>query len=327
MDTKRPITFILGAGFSAEQQFPLMKDLKDRVIHFLEAEQHYRYVDHIRPDGNFPKGQFYAGLEYIDPEGNLGFEELLIKLSHYRKLSQSYNPCYVTDQVLRIGVNRLFWCITYFIERLKGCYTNFAHDLKKNEGEWRIVSFNWDILVEKSLSDIGASWRYSLTPNDRSIPIIKPHGSINWNSFAHNANIVSKYSGWKSIGVDSTLSYDACRPLENSDLADQNDDYRYCLYPGDPDQPEAHADLERLWKDVHGAIQSAEKVIFIGYSLPEYDSYAGSTFRELCKNKAVDVYDPSPTTLERFQKAFPHAERKRLGFKDTPYALRPARTA
>jgi hypothetical protein len=322
MDTKIPKTFILGAGFSAEQQFPLMKDLKDRVIHFIEAEQHYRYVDHIRPDGNFPKGKFYEGLEYIDPEKNLGFEELLIKLSAHLK----YDPCYLTNQVLRIGAARLFWCITFFIERFEDCYTNFAHGLKKNEGEWKVVTFNWDILVEKSLSDIGASWRYSLTPNDKSIPIIKPHGSINWSSFAHNA-IVSKYSGWKPIGVDSTLSYDACRPLENPDLADQNDNFRYCLYPGDLDWPEAHADLERLWKDVHGAIQSAEKVIFIGYSLPEYDSYAGSAFRELCKNKAVEVYDPSSATLERFHKAFPHAKLERLGFKDSPYALRPTRTA
>lgn len=81
MDTERPTTFILGAGFSAAQQFPLMKGLKDRVIHFIEAEQHYRYADWLRPDSDFPKGKFYAGLEYIDPKNNLGFEELLIKLS------------------------------------------------------------------------------------------------------------------------------------------------------------------------------------------------------------------------------------------------------
>jgi hypothetical protein len=300
MDTKRPTTFILGAGFSAEQQFPLMRDLKDRVIHFIEAEQHYRYADHIHPDGN---------------------------LSAHLKQNEPYDPCCVTNQVLGIGVARLFWCITFFIQRFEDCYTNFAHGLMKSNGAWRVVNFNWDILVEKSLSDIGASWRYSLTPNEGAIPIIKPHGSINWRSFAQDSSIVPQYSGWKPIGVDSTLSYDARHPLENPDLADHNDDLRYCLYPGDPDLPESHADLERLWKDVLGAIQSAEKVVFIGYSLPEDDSYAGSAFRELCKNKAVEAYDPSSTTLERFHKAFPHAKRELLGFKNTPYALRPARTA
>lgn len=324
MDKKRPITFILGAGFSVEQQFPLMWNLKDRVIHFLEAERHYRYVDYIRPDHIFQNGQFYAGLEFIDPQKRLGFEELLIKLSDHLKLTEPYEPCYVTDKVLRIGVARLFWCVHFFIVHSKSCYTNFAQKLKNSEGKWRIISFNWDILVEKSLSEVGASWRYSSTPNDNTIPIIKPHGSINWSSYAQNSNIVSEYTGWKPIGPDSTLSYDSCHPLDNPDLGDHNDNFRYCLYPGDPDQPQTHEDLKRLWKEVNEAIQSAETVVFVGYSLPEYDSYAGQTFREFCKRKAIEVYDPSSITLVRFQKAFPSAELKRLAFKDTPYALRSA---
>jgi len=176
MDRKRPTTFILGAGFSAEQQFPLMGDLKDRVIHFIEAEQHYRYADHIRPDGNFPNGQFYTGLKYIDPEEKLGFEELLIKLSDHLKSNEPYDPCIVANRVLRMGVARLFWCITFFIQRFEDCYINFAHALMRNNGAWSVINFNWDILVEKSLSDIGASWRYSLTTNEGAIPIIKPHG-------------------------------------------------------------------------------------------------------------------------------------------------------
>jgi hypothetical protein len=117
MDTKRPTTFILGAGFSAEQQFPLMRDLKDRVIHFIEAEQHYRYADHIHPDGN---------------------------LSAHLKQNEPYDPCCVTNQVLGIGVARLFWCITFFIQRFEDCYTNFAHGLMKSNGAWRVVNFNWD---------------------------------------------------------------------------------------------------------------------------------------------------------------------------------------
>ena len=329
MDTKRPTTFILGAGFSAEQHFPLMKGLKKRVIHFIEAEQHYRYADRIRPDNHYPRGKFYAGLECIDPEDNLGFEELLIKLSAHKERCKPCDPYIVTDQVLRMGTARLLWCITFFIGYIKDCYTRFAHGLKESEGEWKVVSFNWDILLEKSLSNIGcASWKYSLTPNDRSIPIIKPHGSINWSSFAHNTNIRPKYSYWKPIGVDSTLSYDSKKPLENFDLEDQNDDFRYCLYPGDPDLPESHEDLKRLWKDVHGAIQSAEKIVLIGYALPGYDEYAVSAFRELCKNKEVEVYDPSLTTLKRFHKIFPHAKLECRCFKDTPYAFfQPVRSA
>ena len=327
MDTKRPKTFILGAGFSAEQQFPLMKGLKDRVIHFLEAEQHDRYEEHIRPNDNYPNGQFYAGLEYIDPKRNLGFEELLIKLSNHLKSTRTSDPCYVTNRVLRIGVARLFWCITFFIWRVKSCYKNFARGLMESEGAWKVITFNWDIVVEKSLSEVGACWKYSLSPNDSAIPIIKPHGSINWSSFAHDPNISPQYSGWKPVGVGSTLSYDECHPLENPDLDDINPDMRYCLYPGDPDLPQSHADLNRIWADMRTAIQLSETVVFIGYSLPEYDSYAGSVFRELCKDKVIEVYDPSPATLGRFRLAFPHPKLECLDFQHTAYASRTSRTA
>ena len=303
-----------------------MKGLKTRVIHYLEAEQHYRYRDYLRRDNSYPRGQFYKGLEILDPENDLEFEELLIKLAEHLKSAENTDPCIVTNRVLRIGVNRLFWCIKFFILRIADCYRNFAYQLMGNAGNWRVVSFNWDILVEQCLSEIDANWKYSLAPNDTKIPVIKPHGSINWSSFAQNS-IVSKYRGWKPISADSKLSYDADHPLDNPDLDDTTPDWRYCLYPGDPDLPQSNADLTLLWQDVHLAIQSSERVVFIGYSLPEYDSYAGSAFRELCKNKAVEVYDPSSTTLERFHKAFPHAEREHLVFKDTPYALRSTRTA
>lgn len=297
-----------------------MKDLKERTIHFIEAEQHYRYKDHIRPDNNFPKGKFYAGLDCVDPDKNLGFEELLIKLSDRLKQNEHDDRCYVTNQVLRIGVARLFWCITFFIYHVKDCYAKFALNLKINEGEWKVVNFNWDILLEKSLSDIQAFWKYSFTPNDVSIPIIKPHGSINWNSFAQKGFSAIIPGFWEPIGTDSTLSYNARDPLVNTDLESQNDDFVYCLYPGDPDDSSNHNDLDLLWQDVRSAIQSAEKIVFIGYSLPDYDSYAKSEIRKSCKNKIIEVYDPSEETLENFCRAFPHAEIKRCSFEDTPFA-------
>jgi hypothetical protein len=42
-------TFVLGAGFSVLQQFPLVRGLKERVVHFLEAERHCRYETFLEP--------------------------------------------------------------------------------------------------------------------------------------------------------------------------------------------------------------------------------------------------------------------------------------
>jgi hypothetical protein len=74
--------FILGAGFSRAEQFPLVSGLRAGVIHFIEAEQHSAYRVFLQPgNGGFSKGQFYEGLERIDPTHEMEFEELLIALS------------------------------------------------------------------------------------------------------------------------------------------------------------------------------------------------------------------------------------------------------
>lgn len=315
-----PTTFVLGAGFSVEQQFPLVRGLKERVVHFLEAERHASYEAHLRPCDVFPTGQFYAGLERVDPAKDLGFEELLAAMRRHLANPSALDPAFVTDQVLRIGVSRLLWCITSLIWRVESCYRNFARRLGASRGNWRVVSFNWDILVEKALTEVGCGWAYSLRGAQGAVPVIKPHGSINWSSFAQNAALRPRYSGWQPIGPNSTLSYDAQHPLDNPDVQEINADLRYCIFPGDPDLPETHADLRLLWDEVRDAVRASERVVFIGYSLPTYDSYAGGLFRSACKGRVVEVCDPSGETQERFRDALGGVEVRGVPFRSTPYA-------
>src|SRR5437899_1258635 len=94
--------FVLGAGFSVEEQYPLVRTLKNQVVHFLEAELHSAYRVFLQPgNGGFPRGQFYAGLQAIDPDGKLQFEELLLTFNARLKNTSNSDPCYVTAQVLR----------------------------------------------------------------------------------------------------------------------------------------------------------------------------------------------------------------------------------
>ena len=317
-----PTTFVLGAGFSAEDQFPLVRGLRERVIHFLEAERHSRYVTFLEPDEWFPQGQFYEGLANIDPAASLGFEELLIAAQTYLKTASKEDPAHVTDDVLRIGVARLLWCITFFIWRVGGCYQNFAARFRENKEQWRVVSFNWDILVERSLSEADVHWSYSSAT--QGIPVIKPHGSINWSSFAQNKNLSNSYSGWAPTAPGSTLSFDATDPLKNPDLQEINSDLRYCLFPGDPDLPQTHSDLDLLWSDVEAVIARSDRIVFMGYSLPAYDTFAAQQLAHLCASKEVIVYDPSEEALKRFVTTLPTAYPEKLFFRSTPYASRSA---
>lgn len=312
-------TFVLGAGFSVEEQFPLVRGLKERVIHFLEAEQHCSYQSFLRPRDNwpeFPKGLFYTGLDEVDPHGNLGFEELLIELSKHGGRGQTS----ITNRVLRIGVSRLLWCITFFIWRVGGPYENFARRLGAAPEDVAVVSFNWDLLIERALTEIDQVWSYSSTGSRDAVPVIKPHGSINWSSYAQSPNLTNEYDGWQPIAPGSTLSFDSRDPLGNPDMQEINPDLKYCLYPGDPDLSEAHPDLAKLWGEVATVIGRSEKVVFIGYSLPTYDEFARQKFEALCSSKVVEVVDPDAEALAAFRRVIAHATPNQTTFGRCEYA-------
>ena len=85
--------FVLGAGFSVEQGYPLVRHMRNEVIGFLSREQHSSYWGFIQPgDGGYEKGRFFDGIEKIDGNEQLQFEELLLKpcLSGYHP-----HPLYV----------------------------------------------------------------------------------------------------------------------------------------------------------------------------------------------------------------------------------------
>jgi hypothetical protein len=312
-------TFVLGAGFSVEEQFPLVRGLKERVIHFLEAEQHSSYQTFLRPPESWPefsKGLFYVGLEEVDPHDTLGFEELLIELGKRRHEGQAS----ITDHTLRIGVSRLLWCISFFIWRVDGCYENFARRIAATSGNSAVISFNWDLLIERALTEIGQPWSYSATNAGDSIPVIKPHGSINWSSYAQNPNLTAEYDAWRPIAPGSTLSYDIRQPLANPDLQEINSDLRYCIFPGDPDLPGSHPDLAKLWEEVAQIINRSDKIVFIGYSLPVYDQFAREHLSTLCSSRMVEVVDPSDESLQAFKQLVPQAITIRKTFAQCEYA-------
>lgn len=314
-------TFVLGAGFSADHQFPLVRGLKERVIHFCEAERHASYRSFLEPrDGfpnGFPKGLFYEGLEHLDPANSIGFEELLIELANNKQKGKTCGPCSIVGKVLRIGAARLLWCMTYFIWQIETAYRNFATRLGENS--WNVITFNWDILVEKALAEVGVAWSYSASQSS-GVAVIKPHGSINWSSFAQNPNLSAEYPHWTPITPDSTLSFDAANPLANPDMQEINPDLRYCLYPGDPDHPEFHADLAKLWAEAESLLMQSDSIVFIGYSLPAYDTFTLDLLRRTCTGKTIEVYDPSQATLDAFAKEFPSAALHQLPFRSSPYA-------
>ena len=189
---------------------------------------------------------------------------------------------------------------------LPEAYSRFAQSAAASGG---IVSLNWDLVCELALYTADIKWSYS---THRAVPIIKPHGSINWT----NHPLIPKHK-WKSgngfvqIDDERSISYRPNDPFRDPLLGYTDSDFKYVAFPGLLDDNSAATD--RLWADVRAMIAKASRLLFIGYSLPAYDSRSRNEFQRACSGKELTVIDPSEQTLETYQNHFGKRVVVRLG--------------
>jgi len=312
-------TFVLGAGFSRGTDFPLVRELRQEVLSWIEKERHPSWEPHLRPNlHGYPEGQFYAGLARVDPEGSLGFEELLMALRNSLTATYEHDPCYVTLRVLRDACGRLLWSKQQMLSELPAAYRNFASWLLEHHGYGQpnaIISLNWDLVAERALSDYRIGWRYSAQPT--WVPILKPHGSINWSKHLKE-RLLADSLDWQQIAPNSPFCYIPRDPFFDPFSEGANQRLRHLIFPGDPED-EAGVDL--IWAEAENAIREREVVVFIGYSLPSYDFFATDFFQRATAGKRIEVYVPSRETLEHYRRLLGAlANDEPASFQDSPYA-------
>ena len=296
MDSNPNTVFVLGAGFSFEQGYPLASDLRNHVISFLESNRN-TMRGFLKPwNGGYQRGQFYEGLEMIEGNDELPFEELLIKLKERIKTGEN-GPFHITNDQIRIGARRVLWEIHNSTRIVGPAYKSFAERLRLNQNGNSIISFNWDLQAERLLNEAGIPWCYWPVGRAEVIPVIKPHGSINWNSYRRQG-YSADYTGWTTVH-GTRLSYDSANPLLDHELDDVIPQLSHLLYPGDSDRPESDNDLELLWRDASYLLDDAEEIVFIGYSFPSYDQHSRYFFTNKVKNKTVIAINPSSNDLQK----------------------------
>ena len=305
--------FILGAGFSRYAGMPLVQQLRECVFDWLKRKRSSdpHVAVHLGPLPNwpeFPDGKFRAGLLRVDPGDNRGFEEWMADLL---KAANEYPACVQTYNVLRYACTKLLWEKQVSVTGLPDAYTHFARQVRQSLG---VVSFNWDLICERALEDAGVPWGYSA--KTAPIPVIKPHGSLNWVNHLQQAdsgiNCVSP-EGVVPIAPESTLAYDRARPFEDPLLEYDWIKLRSITFPGDLEAvdpingPRAAADQDRLWHETRELIAKADTIVFIGYSLPRYDVLAVDQLHTACRGKSIVACNPSPDVLSEFSRVFSNA--------------------
>ncbi|MGH9327494.1 MAG: hypothetical protein ACRD2B_12540 [Terriglobia bacterium] len=291
-----------------------MTDLRSEVFRWIETERHPSWELHLRPGG-----QFWSGLNRVPDHEKLGFEELLIALRE--RLAGRRDPCHLTLRVLRDACSRLLWHRQTLLT-LAPAYRNFAAWLREHHGNGQpnaIVSLNWDLVAEAALQYGAVPWRYN--SGTCCVPILKPHGSINWSNYK-DRGLVAQSPDWELIAPSSPFSYIPRDPFFDPFGSGVNQRLRQVIFPGDSENEDG---IAKIWDEASKAIQEREVVVFIGYSLPPYDSEASKFLRDSCAGKRIEVCARSRATLDRYRKTFGDlATKDALGFASSPYA-RPRR--
>lgn len=153
-----------------------------------------------------------------------------------------------------------------------------------------ILSFNYDCLIDQALKDAGAGkWnaRYGYgfdlgsrgsrlegdqewqpvppSPKDGTIHLYKLHGSLHFQISEEPPGIVLK-----------------ARPYTK-----QHGALKFTIIPPESNKAYDQGSFSRLWKLASTAIHKAERLIFIGYSLPPTDMHSTVLFRTSVKKEAL----------------------------------------
>jgi hypothetical protein len=315
--------FILGAGFSAYAGIPLMNNFiqkaRDYYFELFKNEQKYadkintcnkvdNYIDRlskVRSYLNVDLHNIETLYSLIEMESYLGNVEKRL-ISDFKKYI-SYIIEYSTPDFLKAtGANN--------IKDIFEFYSNF---LSSTMGNSLYITFNYDLLIENSIASTNKSGKVNtlnyvgnisktlninnpdktyldITNGDfvssaRTCNLIKLHGSLNW-EYSNKKEIAIIPPSWKK-GNDKAF--------------------------------------DQVWRQSYYELEEAKNIVFIGYSLPETDSYFKNLLTlALSKNKKlkkVIVINPdnSGATEKRYTNLIDNTfleNRNGLDYKDMYFA-------
>lgn len=280
--------FILGAGFSAPAGMPVQADIMFDVLR-----------SYSQPIQDTARKVYTTLFNMVDPDDMraVPLEDvftMLDRANHHGEVIPG-----LTHQQIRDSLVSLVRAITHeFNKKLRSCnlddYRPFFESLvkcRKGDGSatahdadpFSIVSFNWDTIPDFLIDQVAdaevgidyACYDYEIEEGVNHIPsilrkakglfnvkLLKPHGSLNWAKCPSCCRLFSK-TGTGDIPVLFPHQY-KCRFCGDVDL--ENLIITPTLVK---DIGQTH--LKMVWHNIQMDLQEAERIVFLGYSLPMAD--------------------------------------------------------
>jgi len=259
------IVFILGAGFSKPAGAPLVdefiREAKDIYANGQEElnELEKRFFGEVFTYySDLRKARTKIKFDIDNIEELFSILDINISSSKEQSLGAVRKALiYLIIKTLDITINESKYNLYYdFIQRLKGGNYNFS-----------FITFNYDLILERAMENGSYHYNYCLDLNASSIPltekkILKLHGSSNWllctNPKCRNLMLLDQ----KALRELYTQGCNKCKkeaiPLLIPPTWNKNIELDY---------------FRNVWCYAFEELRQANKIIIIGYSLPETDIY------------------------------------------------------
>jgi hypothetical protein len=276
--------FILGAGFSYPAGLPLTNELL-QLIHTQASQMQY---------GDSPWGQadrlinelkyYYPNTEFTHEKIQSGEFNEQIDIEEFLSFTSADSSfLYPGDKLSQHGSYFISFCKKWIGEilltkqiGLLNRLPQFYHDFVTNLDNSMILTFNWDTVLETLLESNSIPYRYQLNSKDyesrnKSIPLIKMHGSIDWIS-KPKVSIREEHLKFESIGDEFTNIVKAKGKLK--------DFYERMHYPWivlpNYDKITQLSQYGKTWETPIRYLNDNLEVVIIGYSLRQDDFHSRS---------------------------------------------------
>ncbi len=234
-----------------------------------------------------------------------------------REFFHKYSSQYIDE--IKESITRLF--VYYFSKYCKnhtydkGDYLEFFNFLKKHVPNAAIISTNWDVLTETYLEKYKINYDLSLNDeyfvqdgsykpkSQKTIRVIKIHGSINWFRCLNcgKINIVSSNDCGNHLFDDESPEIcKSCGEIRDTEILFQSQIITPTMMKSLNGQLYAN-----LWSSARDALQNADHVIFVGYSLPIADfDFRYMLHQSISNNAKIDVilyHDDDPSQTDKLK--------------------------
>lgn len=296
----RNVTLILGAGASFNYKAPLMKDFYRVAIELFTTENNSNLIDHYKVVFSFmdllQKSQAKANLDLHNVEQvytalemarMLNLESLKVKGVSWARMEESmrYFLTKTIESRVKLPISDNFYKPVRDYDEpmfLDGGSTNedlaqaIEHVTTLKEFGWgvTIITFNYDLVIESLLATHGLEADYGLGSERlspfTSVPLLKLHGSINWERKDRKIHAYKYFEKDKRIGSTNPMFHvDSSHNVTTS----FSENIVPFVIPPVWNKSNYQSQLSNVWRRAAASLSQTSHLYAAGYSLPQTDGF------------------------------------------------------